>query len=210
MLKSYHIPVATLLVALLVGCAGPTPTTVPQPENTPAGPLTVSLSIDAVPGAAGTTEMTLTFANHDQEAVYLPICGPWEIYRDEDPERPSWFLACEIDYLGHRVPVGDTWRDRLVVKLEPGTYHARTQVYGDCEEQMESISCPTLVVWGEDDTVLSLSNAAWFGATIPGSRVEIIAGVTDQEGVPDWGGHHPMRFKSQEFNQILLDFLRST
>lgn len=132
MLKSYHIPVATLLVALLVGCAGPTPTSAPQPENTPAGPLTVSLSIDAVPGTAGTTEMTLTFANHDQEAVYLPICGPWEIFRDEDPERPSWFLACEIDYLGHRVPAGDTWRDRLVVKLEPGTYHARTQVYGDC------------------------------------------------------------------------------
>lgn len=78
------------------------------------------------------------------------------------------------------------------------------------EEQMESISCPTLVVWGEDDTVLSLSNAAWFGATIPGSRVEIIAGVTDQEGVPEWGGHHPMRFKPQEFNRILLDFLSST
>jgi pimeloyl-ACP methyl ester carboxylesterase len=78
------------------------------------------------------------------------------------------------------------------------------------EEQMESIACPTLVVWGEDDTVLPLSNAAWFGATIPGSRVETIAGVTDQEGVPEWGGHHPMRFKPQEFNQILLEFLRST
>jgi pimeloyl-ACP methyl ester carboxylesterase len=78
------------------------------------------------------------------------------------------------------------------------------------EEQMEGIACPTLVVWGEDDTVLPLSDAAWFGATIPGSRVEVIAGVTDQEGVPEWGGHHPMRFKPQEFNQILLDFLRST
>jgi pimeloyl-ACP methyl ester carboxylesterase len=77
------------------------------------------------------------------------------------------------------------------------------------EEQMEGISCPTLVVWGEDDTVLSLSDAAWFGATIPGSRVEVISGVTEQEGVPEWGGHHPMRFKPQEFNAILLDFLRT-
>jgi len=78
------------------------------------------------------------------------------------------------------------------------------------EEQMESIGCPTLVVWGEDDTVLPLSNAAWFGATIPGSRVEVIDGVTDREGVPEWGGHHPMRFKPQQFDQILLEFLRST
>ena len=78
------------------------------------------------------------------------------------------------------------------------------------EEQMEGIACPTLVVWGQDDTVLPLSDAAWFGAAIPGSRVEVIAGVTDQEGVPEWGGHHPMRFKPQEFNQILLEFLSST
>lgn len=78
------------------------------------------------------------------------------------------------------------------------------------EEQMESVTCPTLVVWGEDDTVLPLSNAAWFGATIRNSRVEVIAGVTDQEGVPEWGGHHPMRYKPQEFNEIVLDFLRST
>ncbi len=78
------------------------------------------------------------------------------------------------------------------------------------EEQLEGIACPALVVWGEDDTVLPLSNAAWFGAAIAGSRVEVIAGVTDQEGVPEWGGHHPMRFKPQEFNGILLEFLRST
>jgi len=75
------------------------------------------------------------------------------------------------------------------------------------EEQLESITCPTLVVWGEDDAVIPLSNAAWFGATIPNSRVETIPGVTEQEGVPPWGGHHPMRFKPTEFNRIVIDFL---
>lgn len=75
------------------------------------------------------------------------------------------------------------------------------------EEQMESIACPTLVVWGEDDTVIPLVNAAWFGAAIPNCRVEVIADVTEQEGVPQWGGHHPMRFKPAEFNRIVTDFL---
>jgi pimeloyl-ACP methyl ester carboxylesterase len=75
------------------------------------------------------------------------------------------------------------------------------------EEQLESITCPTLIVWGEDDAVIPLANAAWFGAAIPNSRVETIPDVTQQEGVPPWGGHHPMRFKPAEFNRIVVDFL---
>jgi pimeloyl-ACP methyl ester carboxylesterase len=76
------------------------------------------------------------------------------------------------------------------------------------EEQMESIACPTLVVWGEDDSVIPVVNAAWFGVAIPGCRVETIPDVTEQEGVPPWGGHHPMRFKPDEFNRIVTGFLK--
>jgi pimeloyl-ACP methyl ester carboxylesterase len=75
------------------------------------------------------------------------------------------------------------------------------------EEDLARITCPTLVVWGEDDTVIPAANAAWFGATIPNCRVEVIAGVTKREGVPPWGGHHPMRFKPDEFNAIVTSFL---
>ncbi|MCL7454214.1 MAG: alpha/beta fold hydrolase [Anaerolineae bacterium] len=75
------------------------------------------------------------------------------------------------------------------------------------EEELETIDCPTLVVWGEDDSVIPLANAAWFGAAIPTAQVETIPDVTAQEGVPEWGGHHPMRFKPAEFNQIVRRFL---
>jgi len=75
------------------------------------------------------------------------------------------------------------------------------------EEQLETIDCPTLVVWGEDDSILPLANAAWFGAAIPQAHVETIPDVTAQEGMPEWGGHHPMRFKPEEFNRIVLDFM---
>jgi len=76
------------------------------------------------------------------------------------------------------------------------------------EEELEGIDCPVLVVWGEDDSVIPLSNAAWFGAVLAQARVEVIADVTEQEGVPPWGGHHPMRYKAEEFNRIAVDFLR--
>jgi pimeloyl-ACP methyl ester carboxylesterase len=75
------------------------------------------------------------------------------------------------------------------------------------EEDLAQIACPTLVVWGEDDTVLPPAHAAFFGAAIPNCRVEVIAAVTEQEGVPPWGGHHPMRFKPDEFNRIVTSFL---
>ncbi len=77
------------------------------------------------------------------------------------------------------------------------------------EADLERIACPTLVVWGEDDSVIPLANAAWFGAAIPNCRVEVIAGVTEQAGVPPWGGHHPMRFKPDEFNRIVTAFLQA-
>jgi pimeloyl-ACP methyl ester carboxylesterase len=75
------------------------------------------------------------------------------------------------------------------------------------EKQLESIACAALVVWGEDDAVLPLAHAAWFGAEIPDCQVEVIPGVTEQEGVPPWAGHHPMRFKPDRFNHIVAGFL---
>jgi pimeloyl-ACP methyl ester carboxylesterase len=77
------------------------------------------------------------------------------------------------------------------------------------EERLEKIDCPTLVVWGEDDSVIPVVNAAWFGAVLPNAQVEVIPDVTEQEGVPVWGGHHPMRFKPEAFNRIAVDFMQS-
>lgn len=92
--------------------------------------------------------------------------------------------------------------DRLILVDSAGAGHVT-------EEQLESITCQTLVVWGEDDSVIPLATAAWFGAAIPHSRVETIPDITIQPGVPAWGGHHPMRFKPQEFNEIVVDFLKT-
>jgi len=92
--------------------------------------------------------------------------------------------------------------ERLILVDSAGVGHF-------AEAQLEGISCPTLVVWGGDDTVLPLTHAAWFGAAIPNCQVEVIRGVTEGEGVPEWAGHHPMRFKPEEFNGIAVNFLRA-
>ena len=43
-------------------------------------------------------------------------------------------LACEIDYLGHKIEPGQTFADRpdLGQGLDSGTYQARVEVYAGC------------------------------------------------------------------------------
>ncbi len=111
----------------------------------------------------------------------------------------SWggMIALEL-VLGHRERV-----DRLILVDSAGA-----GLY--TEEQLESIACPTLVVWGEDDSVIPVAGAAWFGAAIPHSRVETIPDATRQAGAPPWAGHHPMHFAPDAFNRIVLEFLAET
>jgi hypothetical protein len=132
MVKFCQVMAVVLLLGLQVACGGPAPTAVPAPQSTPTGPLNLALSLEAVPAAGGSTQLSFGVANHGAQDVYLAYCGTWVIYRDEDPEQPAWSLPCDINYLGNRVRPGGTWRDRLTVQLAPGTYHARALAYGDC------------------------------------------------------------------------------
>jgi pimeloyl-ACP methyl ester carboxylesterase len=57
---------------------------------------------------------------------------------------------------------------------------------------------PTLIVWGEDDSVAPLRTAKVLHHRIQQSQLRIIKEA----------GHLPMKDKSEEFNAIMLDFLR--
>lgn len=77
------------------------------------------------------------------------------------------------------------------------------------EEELARIHCPTLVVWGEDDSVIPVEEGRRLAQAIPGARLEVIPDVTKVPGAPPWAGHHPMRFRPEAFNAILRGFLRS-
>ncbi len=95
----------------------------------PSGALAISLNAGY---DAAVQEVNLTLANLGHEAVYLPVCGPWEIFDVKDPERPVWLLVCEVDFLGYRVEPGETFTDTVATELGPGIYQARTQAYAGC------------------------------------------------------------------------------
>ncbi|MGZ4128517.1 MAG: alpha/beta fold hydrolase, partial [Actinomycetota bacterium] len=59
---------------------------------------------------------------------------------------------------------------------------------------------PTLIVWGDKDHILPARHAHATHAAIPGSRLEIFAGV----------GHYPNCEDPQRFVEVLVDFMTST
>lgn len=67
----------------------------------------------------------------------------------------------------------------------------------DFRERLPEIRCPTLIVWGEDDTILPVDDASEFERLIPDSRRVVLRST----------GHVPMVERPEAFNRTLLEFL---
>ena len=67
----------------------------------------------------------------------------------------------------------------------------------DFRDRLEEISCPTLIVWGAEDSVLSVDDAHEFERHIPQSEKVVMEDT----------GHVPQLERPQAFNETLLAFL---
>ncbi len=106
---------------------------------------------------------------------------------------------------------GDDFRPKLVKFLstpEDRDKHLRgepTRIAGlslllhNFGPTIQKINCPTLLIWGREDSVAPLRTGMILHHEIPSSRLEVIEGV----------GHVPMREAPDEFNRLALDFLEN-
>ena len=67
----------------------------------------------------------------------------------------------------------------------------------DFRDRLPGIRRPTLIVWGEKDSILSVEDAHEFERLIPDSRKVVMRDT----------GHIPMAERPEAFNRILLEFL---
>jgi pimeloyl-ACP methyl ester carboxylesterase len=67
----------------------------------------------------------------------------------------------------------------------------------DVEEELPGIRCPTLIVWGAHDTLVSVKDAKRLEELIPGARREVFERT----------GHVAMLERPERFNRLLRDFL---
>ena len=81
---------------------------------------------------------------------------------------------------------------------KPGFTQALAATIGyDLHERFVEIACPTLIVWGENDWLISVGDADVFAELIPGSRRVIFEDT----------GHMAMLERPAAFNALLRDFL---
>jgi pimeloyl-ACP methyl ester carboxylesterase len=67
----------------------------------------------------------------------------------------------------------------------------------DLEEELPKISCPTLIVWGASDQLVSVKDAERLEDLIPDSRREVFERT----------GHVAMLERPERFNRLLQEFL---
>jgi pimeloyl-ACP methyl ester carboxylesterase len=67
----------------------------------------------------------------------------------------------------------------------------------EIRERLSEIACPTLIVWGERDRLITVRDADVFAELIPDSRKVVFEDT----------GHMSMLERPQEFNALLEDFL---
>ena len=76
----------------------------------------------------------------------------------------------------------------------------RGQVVSARRRLYRAAALPTLIVWGAEDPFIPVSHGIAAHRDIPGSRLEIFAGV----------GHYPHCEAAERFVQVLVDFVDST
>ena len=81
-------------------------------------------------------------------------------------------------------------------RTAPGAYHIPSAIT-DMTDLLPEINTPALVVWGDEDKTLAPSSFTQLVSALPKARGEAIH-----------AGHVPHQSHAEEFNQIVLKFLR--
>jgi pimeloyl-ACP methyl ester carboxylesterase len=93
------------------------------------------------------------------------------------------------------------WEGFMKGTGKPGFDDAlRASLEYDFRDRLSEIGCPTLIVWGESDTVIPVRDAQEFERLIDDSRKVVM----------DDTGHVPMAERPRAFNDLLVDFLSET
>ncbi len=96
--------------------------------------------------------------------------------------------------------LGDTGRRRAFHHVLQAAVDWRGQVITMLDRAYLAESLPSLVIWGEQDSVIPVKHAYAAHAVLPGSQLEIIAHA----------GHFPQEDAPEEFASALIDFVLDT
>lgn len=102
---------------------------------------------------------------------------------------------------GENLPGTDESANEVMLNYtkNPQALASMQLVRQDFSGRLLGMNVPTLILWGEDDTVAPLRTAYALNARLPNARLHILSGA----------GHIPMREQPERFNWQLLAFLQA-
>jgi pimeloyl-ACP methyl ester carboxylesterase len=120
---------------------------------------------------------------------------------------PNWLFRLLVDMssvaMGHSVGALHSLPERIRAqtaldfrRTAPGVYHLPNAMY-DMTPFLHEINTPALVVWGDRDKTLSPASFARLVNELPKARGDALR-----------AGHVPHQSHAQEFNQVVLKFLK--
>ncbi|MBW4605611.1 MAG: alpha/beta fold hydrolase [Calothrix sp. FI2-JRJ7] len=86
---------------------------------------------------------------------------------------------------------------QAMLNVGSSNFNIWSQFYQPIVEKLNTISAPTLIIWGKQDPMVPVSHAVNAAKNIPNARLEII----------DECGHWSPIEHPQKFNQLVLEFL---
>ena len=106
----------------------------------------------------------------------------------------SWLRYAPLGFLP--VLVADAWRAGPITLARA----ARELLAIDLGPKVARVRAPTLIVWGEHDTVVPVEVGDRLRARLPGAELVVIPGAA----------HNPMWDRPEAFNRAVLEFLGSS
>lgn len=132
------------------------------------------------------------------ELLYRPNRERTERVMKGSVHDPSLITDDMVDF-SHRMANLPGVKESTLAALRSGVnlFGLREEVAAPILDNLGNISAPTLMVWGDSDTVVPIAGAHAAGKRIPNARLHVF----------DDCGHAPHFERLQEFNALVLDFL---
>lgn len=130
----------------------------------------------------------------------LMAAGAWTAAKSDTVARRARLRDATLGVVVHRPSKLDSAlaAEQLRGAGKPGFIQGFEAVlHYDIRERLPQIACPTLIVWGEQDRLISVRDADVFAELIPNSR-KVVFGDT---------GHMAMLERPEAFNALLEEFL---
>lgn len=81
-----------------------------------------------------------------------------------------------LAHLALRLSCSADWYERLVADMAGSEIYAAAEG-ASCIAELANVRVPTLVVWGDRDTLFPLSHGEYLARVIPGAKLEVLRGV---------------------------------